>query len=199
MAETRCIPIGPFRLEIEKIRGSRFIASVSSFCCDDDREPQIAPLRAEFPTANHHCWAWRDGDAFRYGDDGEPSGSAGRPILQQIDGHGFDRTCVVVTRIFGGTKLGVGGLMRAYGQAAREALDLCPSEPLIERETIVIEFPYDREGAVQSVVQAHGLSPSRSEYGESIRLSFEVPRAQVEPFLADLMERCAGKLNVRRG
>ena len=196
MGGDRKVPRGIFSHEIEKIRGSRFITSVIPFRDEADREAAVERLRKDHPSANHHCWAWRRGDDFRYSDDGEPSGSAGRPILQQIDGHDFDRSCVIVTRIFGGTKLGVGGLMRAYGQAARETLLLAPSEPLVDRRGVVITFAYDREGVVQSVMQAHGLSPADSDYTEQVKMRFEVRVEKVDAFVADLRERCAGQIDV---
>ena len=95
------------RVEIDKVKGSRFLATVRPL---DEASPPADPraeLAAEVPDASHHCWAWRlDAQRFRFGDDGEPSGTAGRPILQQIDGRELLRTLVVVTRWFGGTKLG---------------------------------------------------------------------------------------------
>ena len=80
------------------------------------------PLRARYPDATHHCWAYRIGPAYRFGDDGEPGGTAGAPILRAIEGQGVDRVMVVVVRFYGGVKLGTGGLARAYGGTAAECL-----------------------------------------------------------------------------
>ncbi len=113
------------RHEPPKIKGSRHIATVAPIADESDVAAMIEAARGDFPAANHHAYAWRlglDGSRFRASDDGEPSGSAGKPILAQIDRLGLTRVAVVVSRIFGGTKLGVGGLIRAYGGAASEAL-----------------------------------------------------------------------------
>jgi hypothetical protein len=99
------------------------------------------PSSARSPTdATHNCWAWRIGGDYRSSDDGEPAGTAGRPILAAIDGQGFDRVMVVVTRWFGGIKLGAGGLVRAYGGAAAECLRTAPRVPLVGMRTLVLAW-----------------------------------------------------------
>ncbi|MCB9549908.1 MAG: YigZ family protein [Myxococcales bacterium] len=109
----------------------------------DDALARLAEVRAAYPEATHHCYAWRgDGrDAFRWGDDGEPAGSAGRPMLAAIDGRGLSHTVVIVVRWFGGTKLGVGGLVRAYGAAAAEGLDAAGS--VFEPFTTDLDVSFD--------------------------------------------------------
>ena len=107
--------------EIPKIKGSRFIATVAPAGSRAAAEAIVEALRDCHPGARHTCFAYRlgaAGDVFRYADDGEPSGTAGRPILRQIEGRGLTAMVVVVTRYFGGTKLGAGGLLRAYAAAA---------------------------------------------------------------------------------
>ena len=189
------------RHEGEKVKGSRFIATVAPLVSTDEITGIVERLRNDYPAANHHCWAYRRGtgrDDFRYSDDGEPSGSAGRPILQQIDGHGVTDTLVVVTRIFGGTKLGVGGLVRAYGAAAGEVLDRVEIREVIPVRRIRLRFAYEQTGAVSGLLVAAGLEPSGSDYGESVTLELEVPEEQVEGFLADLGERTAGRVTVEK-
>ena len=125
MSDTYLTIGGYARAEI-KIKGSRFIAEAMPVARVEAAEKEIAAVCKREFNATHHCTAYRigpNGDVFRYNDDGEPSGTAGIPILRQIDGRSLTDTLVVVTRYFGGTKLGTGGLIRAYGDAARQVLE----------------------------------------------------------------------------
>jgi len=108
----------------QEIRKSRFLAQAAPV--DDDAAADTFIAEVSDRGATHNCWAWRLGNRYRFNDDGEPGGSAGRPILAAIDGQGLDHVVVVVTRWFGGIKLGVGGLVRAYGGCAAECLRTAP-------------------------------------------------------------------------
>ncbi|MFC5435145.1 IMPACT family protein [Rhodanobacter umsongensis] len=113
----------------EEIKKSRFLALAAPAASP---EQALAYLReASEPTATHNCWAWRIGQDYRFNDDGEPGGTAGRPILQAIDGQDMDRVVVVVTRWYGGIKLGAGGLARAYGGTAAECLRRAERVPIV--------------------------------------------------------------------
>lgn len=186
--------------ESERIKGSRFLTRVARAATVDVALALVAEARTTWPTATHHCWAWRgDGrDAWRYADDGEPAGSAGRPILAAIDGRGLQQVAVIVVRWFGGTKLGVGGLVRAYGEAAAEALDEAGS--VFEPATTVVEvaFDYGLSGAVQGVLSAHEVTPEAADYGADVRLRLRVLDGQVAGLIADLTERTAGRAEVNR-
>ncbi|KRG64978.1 IMPACT family member in pol 5'region [Stenotrophomonas chelatiphaga] len=105
--------------------------------------------------ATHNCWAYRHGNEYRSSDDGEPSGTAGRPILAAIDGQGFDRVMVVVTRWYGGIKLGAGGLVRAYGGTAAECLRTAPRDPLVALAQLQILAPFEDLGALHAALAAH--------------------------------------------
>ena len=190
-----------FRYEGEKVKGSRFIATLRPLRVAvevaDDLADLISRLRAEFPDANHHCWAYRLGtgrDAFRYSDDGEPSGTAGKPILQRIDGHEVTDLVVVVSRIFGGTKLGAGGLIRAYGGAAGAALERAEIHQVLPVQRVTLSFPYELSGAVRGVLVGAGLEPSESEFGETVKMRLEIPQDRAAEFLAELRERTAGRV-----
>ena len=163
-------------------------------------EAFIERVRAEFASATHNCWAYRvgpAGEAFRSSDAGEPSGSAGRPILLQIEGHDLTDTAVVVTRWFGGTKLGVGGLMRAYGGAAGQTLDRAPVETVVVTRRIEVEHPYDCSGAVQGLLAARRLEPTESDYGAAVKLVLEVPERDLAEFTRELLDRTAGRALIR--
>ena len=128
MTESLHTLAGPCRHQ-EEIRKSRFLALAAPV---ESTEQALAFLReAGDPTATHNCWAWRIGQDYRFNDDGEPGGTAGRPILQAIEGQEMDRVAVVVTRWYGGIKLGAGGLVRAYGGTAGECLRRAERVPLV--------------------------------------------------------------------
>jgi uncharacterized YigZ family protein len=114
---------------LEEIKKSRFLALAAPV---ESTEQALAFLReVSDPAATHNCWAWRIGHDYRFNDDGEPGGTAGRPILQAIEGQGIDRVMVVVTRWYGGIKLGAGGLMRAYGGTSAECLRHAERVPIV--------------------------------------------------------------------
>src|SRR3954465_3571512 len=119
---------GPAQLS-QEIRKSRFVANAANVASEDAALEYLQGVADS--TATHNCWAWRLGTRYRFSDDGEPAGTAGKPILLAIDGQQLDRVMVVVTRWFGGIKLGAGGLMRAYGGAAAECLRTAPRLPLV--------------------------------------------------------------------
>lgn len=192
----------PSSHEPDKVKGSRFIADVAPAPDVAAAEAFVERVRARFPDASHVCYAWSigvRGETTRAHDDGEPSGSAGRPILAQIEGHGVTGVVLCVTRYFGGTKLGVGGLMRAYGGAAGQALDRAD---IVEREvTEVLElrFPYDCSGAVKSVLHGHALEARAADYGAEVRMTLEVPDALVGELERELVDRTGGRARIRRG
>ena len=184
------------RWEPVKTKGSRFLAVVAPSATRDEALNLLDRLRSEFADATHHCWAYRlgsDGAEFRYGDDGEPGGSAGRPIHQQLQAHDLTYVAAVVVRWFGGTKLGVGGLMRAYGGAAAEALDRATIREVLITRRLRVEHPYECSGAVQAVLAAADLVPRDSAYAETVRFRVDVPEALAEDFLRELNERTAGR------
>jgi uncharacterized YigZ family protein len=190
---------GEFHHEPAKIKGSRHIASMLPVDRDTAAMDFVAEMRHRYPTANHHAYAWRlgrDGEAFRYSDDGEPSGSAGRPILQQIDGQGLTEIIVVVSRIFGGTKLGVGGLVRAYGGAAAAALSLAPIVVVVPKTRLRIEYPYACSNGIQAVLHAHEIKILDSEFGADVVQLLEVPEVEGEAICRELRDATAATAKV---
>jgi uncharacterized YigZ family protein len=133
VARTTLVGVTTTRQEIKK---SRFIA-VAGPVADEAAARDFIVAQSD-PAANHNCWAWRFGQSYRFNDDGEPSGTAGKPILTAIDGQGLDRVAVVVTRWFGGILLGSGGLIRAYGGTAALGLREAAKTPLIETVSAAI-------------------------------------------------------------
>ena len=141
-------------LEIPKIQGSRFIATAFPAREESEVVEQRLRLAKLYPTANHHCWAWRgeDPQKFRCSDDGEPYGSAGIPILKAIEGRELSATAVIVTRIFGGTKLGVGGLVRAYTAASCNVLDLSPRVEQVLTVAVTLDYGYPHTPQVEAML-----------------------------------------------
>jgi len=133
-----------FELEIKR---SRFVTSVVPVSGRDAARASLDIIRQRWPDANHHCWAMvagRPDDVFQQdqSDDGEPRGTAGKPMLNVLLHSGLGNTLVVVTRYFGGVKLGAGGLVRAYSQSVSEALGQLQTEPVLIRESINVIMPY---------------------------------------------------------
>ena len=190
----------PLQHEIPKIRGSRFLATVRGAASEQDVDAFLAEMRGTFSDATHNCYAWRLGlgrDHMRSSDDGEPSGTAGRPILQEIDGRGLTNVVVVVTRYYGGTKLGTGGLIRAYGEAAAAVLDAAGVEerPIVQR--LQLAYGYEETGAVKGVFNSYGLSADSADYGARVQLSVDVPVEQVDEVRQALMDGTHGRLHVK--
>lgn len=187
---------GYFRHEGEKVKGSRFIVTLDHCPVFTAFEALLAQLRAEFPDATHHCYGWRGEEEpqFRCSDDGEPYGSAGIPILKAIQGRSLFSTGVIVTRYFGGTKLGVGGLVRAYGGSAGQALDLAPRSKRRIVAAFDLRFDYGFSGAVESVLHAFSAQTTDSDYTEQVQCTVQIARNAAEAFETAIKDACRGQV-----
>ena len=170
-----------------EIKHSRFLAQAAPV---DDAAAALAFLDAVADRdATHNCWAWRIGGEYRSSDDGEPAGTAGRPILAAIDGQGFDRVMVVVTRWYGGIKLGAGGLMRAYGGAAAECLRTAQRRPLIAMRELVIACGFADIGNVHAVLAACGADKRDETFGsEGVTLRIVLPADRADALRVQLRD-----------
>jgi uncharacterized YigZ family protein len=174
-----------------KDRGSKFIAYAYPAQSEEQALEKLAALRKEHPKARHHCFAWRfgvDGLRFRANDDGEPSGTAGRPILGQIDSHGLTNVVVIVTRYFGGTLLGASGLIQAYRESANAALKNAQKEERILEAVFRIRFDYARMSDVLNIVKKGGYGILRQDYGENPELDIAVRLGEKEHALEMLRD-----------
>ncbi|MDR3389834.1 MAG: IMPACT family protein [Rudaea sp.] len=187
MSATRYALTAPAQLSRE-IRKSKFIANAANTTSE---EAAIEFLeRMSDAAATHNCWAWRIGERYRSSDDGEPAGTAGKPILQAIDGQSLDNVTVVVTRWFGGIKLGAGGLMRAYGGCAAGCLRQASKSELVETAHVefAVEFSvlptlHARLRALAATINAEDFA----EAGAIVRIGLPVARlAELHSLLADL-------------
>jgi len=125
---------------LQEIKKSRFLAQAAPVTSIAAAMAFLDAIKD--PAATHNCWAYRIGAQYRFSDDGEPGGTAGKPILQAIDGQGYDRVMVVVTRWYGGIKLGAGGLVRAYGGCAAECLREAPRIAIVDKRPVRIWVPF---------------------------------------------------------
>lgn len=172
-------------------RGSRFIGYAFPIASVDDFKKRIKALKEEHPKAVHHCFAYRigtDGNTFRAGDDGEPSGSAGRPILNMIDSKNLVDVAVVVVRYFGGTLLGVPGLINAYKTTTSLALQLTP---IVQKPVLVsyeLNFDYTLMNDVQVLIKRFGCKVLQSESQLFCRMVIGVPKADEAACLERLKE-----------
>ena len=175
------------------IERSRFLVHAAPV---DDAEAALRMLaQVRDDDATHNCWAYRIADAYRSSDDGEPAGTAGRPILAAIDGQGMDRVVVVVTRWFGGTKLGAGGLVRAYGGTAAECLRLGERQPIIEIVSVACVVDFALEPTIRALLPAiHGEVVSQRYDAEGAHLLVNVPVKHRDALVARLVDLSRGRV-----
>lgn len=180
--------------EMDPVKGSRFVADVAPVGTVEEAMAFVEEIRTERAGASHHCWAWllRD-EQSRSSDDGEPGGSAGRPILAMIQGHELADVAVVVTRWFGGTKLGVGGLIRAYGGCAGKALDRSELREVVDTRDVTCVHAFSDSAAVQGGLARFGLEPIAAEYTHEVTLTLRVPTDQAPELLQALTDATRGR------
>lgn len=181
-----------------KDKGSRFLAFAYPIYSETDVKPLVEALKAKYYDARHHCYAWRlgieaseGGVRFRVNDDGEPAGSAGRPILGQILSRELTNLLVVVVRYFGGIKLGVPGLIAAYKDATADALANARIVERTENREIVVEFPYLAMNPVMKIVKDMEPGVLGQEFDLSCRLRLSV-RLRDAAALAERMGEIEG-------
>jgi uncharacterized YigZ family protein len=172
-------------------RGSKFIGYACPIKSVEEFRDRLNEIKKEHPRATHHCFAYRlglDGNVFRVSDDGEPSGSAGRPILGQIDSKELVNTLVVVVRYFGGTLLGVPGLINAYKSTAALALQMTPlAQKQVEKEYIV-QFDYTQVGEIMAVVKQYNCRIVRQEMQLFCNMTIAIPKNRVMETVYKLQE-----------
>ena len=172
-----------------KIKGSKFIARVIPVRSKKEAEDNYAALKKKYYDATHNCFAYRINEQeFRYSDDGEPSGTAGKPIYQVLEAARLNEILCVVTRYFGGTKLGTGGLIRAYSQAAKLALDNTKIKIKVYTQLIKLIFSYELENLVRKTINEFEGHISTSEYSDHIEMGVKIPQSRHGLFREKLTE-----------
>lgn len=190
----------PYRFE-ETVRRSRFIVTLAHAPTALQAKSFVAGIREEFPDATHNCWAYAAGApgdtaAVGYSDDGEPHGTAGRPMLQALLYGGLGEAVCVITRYFGGIKLGAGGLVRAYSSLAARALAQAPSCEKIEPLHCEIVLDYARIGAFKRLVPLYEGRIVREGFGADAEFEVIVPAEKGDAFMRDLREAMQGEVLV---
>ena len=175
---------------------SRFIANVRKVECEEEAVAFIEEMKKRYYDARHNCSAFvigTRGELTRCSDDGEPSGTAGRPMLEVLLGTEIRGIAAVVTRYFGGTLLGTGGLVRAYTQSLQEALKHCPTVIMKYGKRIQIDTDYNGIGKILYFMGQKGLTQESSEYTDKVRIVVLVPGEEAEHFCKEVTELTAGR------
>lgn len=185
------------RVEPPKTKGSRFLGDAFPVGSEEDAAAQLAAVRKREYAATHHVWAFRlapDGDLFRYSDDGEPSGSGGLPIFKEIESRSLMGVLVVVTRYYGGTKLGTGGLARAYAGAAAAVLDRAARTTVVLRSAVRLQFGFDDTSPAMHTVGQFDAKITGTDYSaDGTTMHIAIRQSEVEPFLARFTEALGGR------
>lgn len=181
----------------EDIKKSRFIAMAGPVSSPEQALEFIASHSV--PSATHNCWAYRVGEAYRFNDDGEPGGTAGRPILQAIDGQQCDHVAVLVIRWFGGVKLGSGGLVRAYGGVAAQCLRLAPKTAIVPQTIVSCRCAFGDMALVQSRFAAFNAAVVEEAFdAEGVAWRLALPSEQADGFIETFINLTRGQGKIIR-
>lgn len=182
----------------EEIKRSRFLALAAPI--DDEAAARAFIERVSAADANHNCWAWRIGQSYRFSDDGEPSGTAGKPMLQAIDGQALDGVVVVVTRWFGGVLLGAGGLMRAYGGTAAKCLQAAEKRRIVLRLPLTVTLGFSDLARIKARLDGIAdLVVTDERFVETgAVLDLAVPEAELDAVAALLVDMTSGRAILKR-
>jgi len=193
----RLIPLEPVQTEILVVN-SRFIADLEPVGSAEEARAHLAKVRERHPAASHNVPAFIIGHGnsliTHCSDDGEPSGTAGRPALAVLQGSGLGNVSVVVTRYFGGTKLGTGGLVRAYGDAVREVLKGVKLATLLPTTTLMFVMPYRLYDQAVRLMEAHHGQVLDTEFFEDITVTVRLKDEEVDSFTSQLSNLSAGQV-----
>ncbi len=196
------IPAKQYRTE-ETIKRSRFIATLAHAASEEDAKAFIARIRNEFPDATHNCWAYiagPPGDTARVGmsDDGEPRGTAGKPMLTVLLHSEFGEIVAVVTRYFGGTKLGTGGLVRAYSGSVKNAL---AGLTLIEKRdviTVTAVFNYAKINPINQLIKSFDSQIIEENYGADVSFKIKIPKSNEDKFMRAILNSSGSEILIKK-
>ena len=187
--------------EIEKIKGSRFIGVAAPLTSINAMQEKVDELWSSHPEARHICWAFRGSErnVIRLVDDGEPSGTAARPIFTVIEGLGLENIGVAVIRYFGGTKLGTGGLARAYSSAAQSVLAAAERVTLRPKCSLRFEVDYRFESSLMYLLQQKQAKLTETTYIDKVIVTAHLFDEFVDQLLEEVTERTSGRALIERG
>lgn len=190
--------------EIEiKIKGSKFIGRVFSSESEDEAISILENIRKKQYDATHHCFAYRTGLGkeiiFRYSDDGEPSGTAGRPIYDRLEGQNLTNLILIVTRYYGGTKLGTGGLTHAYSDAAKQVLDKAGSLEKFITEQIPMVLAFADYSPAERLILQIGGKIVESDFSDIVKLTVEIRFSLAAKLKSSLIDLTSGRIKIDEG
>jgi uncharacterized YigZ family protein len=189
-----------YRLE-DKVKGSQFIATARPVASEAEALAFIDEMKKEFHDATHNAFAWKVGigrtQRYRYGDDGEPSGTAGLPILKAIDSRSLSNICVVVTRFFGGIKLGTGGLMRSYGASAVDLLRTCEMDKKYCSETVSFSVGFDFVNVTHNIINSFDAELKDSQYADKVTFVVDIRASQMVALRKKLTDGTNGQVEFK--
>lgn len=174
---------------VYKERSSKFLAFAYPVSDEGQIREILDGLRKQYYDATHHCYAWRlgaNGEQFRSNDDGEPSGTAGRPILGQMLSRGITQCLIVVVRYFGGTKLGVSGLIQAYRESAQAAIESCTVIETTVDADIEVKFPYEAVNDVMRIVKDENPRVVEQKFDNTCSMRLSIRKSRAETLLGRL-------------
>ena len=190
------VPKERVRVEI-RVSNSRFIATVGRASTMREAQALLRELRSEMPDATHHVYAFRIGHGASVtegmSDDGEPSGTAGPPAMAVLRGADVGDAALIITRYFGGTKLGTGGLVAAYGQAARAVLAALQTELKVLRDPYEVTAPYRLHAPLRRLLEECGALVEHEEFAEAVTVRYQMPREQAARFAAAVADMSSGQ------
>lgn len=187
------IPAAPVQVETE-VKKSRFIARALHVTCREQAMAALDQAVADYPDARHHCWAYLLGNpqsaaSAAMSDDGEPSGTAGKPILNVLQHKGVGDVMLIVIRYFGGIKLGAGGLVRAYSGAAQSAMEVLAVEQREARLQMTLQLEFAAEQGLRHWLGLHGGEVVSTDYGESVQVVVELPEKHQDELIQFVQAR----------
>ena len=196
MSETYFVPCEESETEFTEKR-SRFIGHLKRVETEADARAYIEQMKKKYYDARHNCWCYvlHEGGVVRYGDDGEPQGTAGQPMLNVLQREGVENAVCVVTRYFGGVLLGAGGLTRAYSKSAKDALDAAGKAPMALWSRLRVNVPYPLFERLGRLIEAHGGVTEGSDYGADVSVTLRPPKEGVSAFSAGLTELSNGAIS----
>ena len=192
------VPYESAESEFEEKR-SRFISHVFLVESEAEARARIDEMKKKYYDARHNCWCFvlHDGTV-RYGDDGEPQGTAGQPMLNVFQREGVENVVCVVTRYFGGVLLGAGGLTRAYARSAKDALDAAGKARMRLWSAVTVDCPYPMLERLKLLAAAHGGTVEGTDFGAAVSIRILLPQENAAGFDAALTELSAGTMTARR-
>ncbi|WP_448554303.1 YigZ family protein [Thalassotalea montiporae] len=185
------------------VNRSRFLCYLFPCTSYHVMKARLTELQQAHPNANHHCYAFvsgapQDSQTYGFSDDGEPSGTAGRPMLAMLQGSGVGEVAAIVVRYFGGVKLGTGGLQRAYGGAVKEALPVLPTHHKVLTETRVLSVSYQQVSDIQHLIKSTNTQVLEEQYLENIKFVLAIPIDQLKLFEQQLLTLSSGTLHLEK-